>query len=286
MITNTATSRGNISREELGSFINAYVADPACFHCSCCTLDKSPDECLCDKTDEATNSGCGPLWLKLQELQQPPERDYRARLTSRENVEIIGDFLDPTASANDPVFLFHHANVDRNWQKWLDYHLLRADGTYKELHTVEYLKYPRSGLAYGNNLDDPFGGGENFQFSNLFGHAEDGEKAFTVREALERSYNQTVYIYDSLDLQYALDASMQNPLQGQYLSPSPVSRTISDSTIPPSRRSQRGGKRVPADSGIQIGNLIVSPMLFTFLLSGILSVAAVLVSFLIKRRVV
>ena len=99
--------------------------------------------------------------MKLKELQDPPYQDYRAHITHRNNLEIIGDFLDPTASANDPVFLFHHANVDRNWQKWLDLHLLRADGTYRDLHSVDYLKYPRSGLVYGNNLDDPFGGGAN-----------------------------------------------------------------------------------------------------------------------------
>lgn len=287
LITNTVTPSDGFTRKQLGSFINAYVADSSCFDCSCCTLDKPPDECLCRRSTEAANNGCGPLWMKLKELQDPPYQDYRAHLTHRNNLEIIGDFLDPTASANDPVFLFHHANVDRNWQKWLDLHLLRADGTYRDLDSVDYLKYPRSGLVYGNNLDDPFGGGANFQFSGLFGETKEDADAYTVKEALQKSHNQTVYIYDSLDLHYAPDTSIHDLTPGmQYYAPSPVSRTVSDTTSAPQKEQhQQKGQGGAMASGILVGDLVVSPMLFTFLLSGVLSVVALLVSYLIKRRV-
>lgn len=278
LITNTITPSDSFRRRELSSFINAFVAEPSCFNCSCCALDASPDDCLCRLTSTSAENGCGPLWLKLQEVQHPPRLDYRARLTSRENIQIIGDFLDPVASANDPVFLFHHGNVDRNWQKWLDAHLLRPDGTYRDLSSVNYLEYPRSGLVYGNNLDDPLGA-SSFHFAGLFGERDGGDEEpqpYTVRGALERAFNQTVYIYDSLELNYVPGASLE-------LDPNYISRTVSDAT-PPSFTSQGQGAGHPG-SGILVGNLIVTPMLFTFILAGILSIIAVLISYLIKKRV-
>ena len=278
LITNTITSSESFRRRDLSSFVNSFVAEPSCFDCSCCTLDESPDDCLCRLSTTAEKEGCGPLWLKLQEIQHPPQLDYRARLTPREHIQIIGDFLDPVASANDPVFLFHHANVDRNFQKWLNAHLLRPDGTYTDLRSVNYLEYPRSSLVYGNNLNDPLGA-SNFHFSGLFGERANGDEElqpYSVREALERVYNQTVYIYDSLELNYAPDA-----LAG--LDSHHVSRTVSDSS--PSNPSQGDRRAGYPDSGIPVGNAIVTPMLFTFILAGILSVVAVFISYLIKKRV-
>ena len=34
----------NITRENRGSFISAFVAEPSCFDCNCCALNQSPDE--------------------------------------------------------------------------------------------------------------------------------------------------------------------------------------------------------------------------------------------------
>lgn len=41
-----------------------------------------------------------------------------------------GDFEDPVSSPNDPIFMFHHANVERNRLKWMASHAAEASVYY------------------------------------------------------------------------------------------------------------------------------------------------------------
>ena len=113
--------------------------------------------------------------------------------------------LDPIASANDPIFLFHHANVDRNYEKWLRRHLFR-EGEWLPLSVVHNFDYPTAGLVKGNNLDDILAS-HNVPFSDLLGESKGGKPVFnyTVLQALGM-YDQEIYVYNSLELDYAPDS--------------------------------------------------------------------------------
>ena len=93
-------------------------------------------------------------------------------MTKADNIEIFGDFACPLASPNDPLFVFHHANIDRNFEMWLKEVKKSKHRKYKE----NYLGFPTEGYATGNNLNDPF---INHEFSNVLKHNfGEGQKSF------------------------------------------------------------------------------------------------------------
>ena len=256
----------NITRKGRGSFINAFVAEPSCFDCKCCALDQSPDECLCDISTTSRALGCGPLWTGLQTIDDPAAGiDARATLAPEHAIEIVGDFLDPIASANDPIFLFHHANVDRNYEKWLRKHLYRQ-GEWLPLSSVQNFLYPTTGLVRGSNLHDILAE-YNAPFSDLLGESKEGKLVYnyTVLQALE-TYSQQIYIYNNLDLEYA-SGSFQStvPLQGMNVRDEPEIRR--------------------ANTGILLLGEYWNPVMFTFALSAVFGLVVVVVALVVRRKV-
>ena len=133
-------------RENRGSFISAFVAEP-CFDCNCCALNQSPDECMCGVSTTARATGCGPLWTGCWPPR--PAAGRRAGKPAPEHaIEIVGDFRRPS-SANDPIFLFT-ANVDRNYENGFV-----STYTAKEMASLRWCRteYPTAGLVRDSLFD-------------------------------------------------------------------------------------------------------------------------------------
>lgn len=152
-----------------GSFIHPISA--GCFTCKKCELSQSSDSCLCKPKDGL----CGPLWSGF------PDEDWaKVTLVSPEHIQILGDFTDPISSCTDPLFPFHHANVDRNFDKWLKVNVLEGNRS--------FYKYPTSGYAFGSNLNDVIGPDDVF-YTVLSRHFPN-HHIFTAKTILKLSFNQ------------------------------------------------------------------------------------------------
>merc|ERR1712129_324688 len=117
--------------------------------------------------------------------------------SERELQQVIGDFLDQSTSPNDPIFMFHHVNLDRYLMEW-------QLNNYEQ--KVAYYNYPRDGYAEGINLDDVMAPDVPFT-SLLFGVDSIGDGPYTVREIWDgTSIVDAVYTYDTvLDLIHRSD---------------------------------------------------------------------------------
>ena len=157
----------------LGNYIHPYSA--GCFQVQTCKLSQRPDDCMPQII--ANKRLCGPLWSNL------PDEDWsKVKLVAAKHIHNIGDFSCSVASPNDPLFIFHHANVDRNFESWLQH--IR-----KSLKRDDYLNYPRNGYISGTNLNDKFfknefkrlfrqyfGGNGKLTFADVIDHCQKGEK--------------------------------------------------------------------------------------------------------------
>ncbi|CAB9523412.1 tyrosinase [Seminavis robusta] len=105
-----------------------------------------------------------------------------------------GDFEDPETSPNGPIFMFHHANLDRNRHWWM----MRNNA--KEELVCEYYGFPveggtfigpRPGMTgngdfYGAHLNDVASSSWGFSAADL-GFAMEGKENESMEEALGRS---------------------------------------------------------------------------------------------------
>jgi len=146
-----------------------HPAGTECFECNKCQQSDPVDNCVCTPRQDL----CGPLWSNL------PDKDWaKISLTSANNIQILGDFADPISSANDPIFPFHHANIDRHFETWLQVNQNSANG---------YFAYPVAGYAIGSNLHDRFSKQTNFEqvLSKNFGQYRNG--FYTIESVLALS---------------------------------------------------------------------------------------------------
>ena len=201
LISNTMNG-ANTPQSQRGSFINAYMADPACFECPCCTVDMNADDCMCQLSASAKRDGCGPLWTSFKGRGT----GYNAKLADPTGIQKVGDMTDPIASAQAVSFVFHHCNVERHFQEWLRRHIgSGGPASVAKLRSLNYLGYPTSGLGLGGNLHDvmstdaPFFG----LFPNeqeVIGRVSSLAAPYTAAEALELAafgVDGSVYRYDS-----------------------------------------------------------------------------------------
>lgn len=183
--------------EKMGSFVSAWAM--GCFNCpgkdEKCTLDEDPDACICTRKDPDPKS-CGPLWTELiREEERDPSLNYKATLTPCADLQIIGDFVDAVCSPNDVVFAFHHSNMDRVFYNWMK----NFEGS--TLEEMAYFNYPREGLAYGSNLDDPLC--PLWPFTDLVpgSFPDDPNHMYTVRDVFDLTFpiSKGPYTYDQTE---------------------------------------------------------------------------------------
>jgi len=68
------------------------------------------------------------------------------------NEGYAGDFFSPVASPNDPIFLVHHTNIDRQLMEWQVKYVSQFEGGMANYEG--FFTYPESGKCQGHNLDD------------------------------------------------------------------------------------------------------------------------------------
>ena len=165
-----------------GSYIHPVAA--GCFTCKKCSNFnyESLDECMCS----VNSKRCGPLWSNL-----PNEKWAKVKLTKAKNIQILGDFTDPLSSPNDPIFAFHHANVDRHFDNWI-----KINRRYHNKHK-NYFNFPSKGYAQGSNLNDLITKSHPFHdlVNRIFGKPDRGFHSIKtiLKKAIEQDFP---YEYD------------------------------------------------------------------------------------------
>merc|ERR1719242_595198 len=101
-----------------------------------------------------------------------------------------GDFLDQSTSPNDPLFMFHHCNLDRYLMEWQ----LRNDDD------APYYGYPESGYLNLCRLNDTLA--PDAPFTYLFGDEMQeilGDGPYTARDLWDgTTFRDSPYVYDSV----------------------------------------------------------------------------------------
>ena len=121
---------------------------------------------------------------------------YKFDSLNDENTEHIwGDMMDGISSVNDPIFFFHHFNMDRYTYLWqLNFY-----------NKKPYYGYPTSGYQYGLNLNDIASPEQPFTAQGIFDDYFDNDKdlQLTFKDIFDATDFVTApFIYD--DIYYAL----------------------------------------------------------------------------------
>jgi hypothetical protein len=154
---------------------------------------------MCSLASPAPKS-CGPLWTGLidAELSGNTKFNYRVTLAAPKEIQIIGDFVDAACSPNDPIFGFHHSNLDRVFFNWA------ALFEPKTLEQLKYFMYPVTGYGYGSNLDDDLNPQWPF-FDLVPGFKPSGtDGCYTVRDVLEATFPSRLCPYTYEQARYPL----------------------------------------------------------------------------------
>merc|ERR1712083_613642 len=119
---------------------------------------------------------------------------------TRNQMALFGDLLDQGTAPNDPLFMFHHANVDRYVYEW-------QLANYAD---APYYGYPTTGYQNVTRFDDSLG--PDFPFEYLF---EGQDDSYTIRDVWDgTSFVNSPYIYDSvLNMVYRTAAPTTAPAE-------------------------------------------------------------------------
>lgn len=179
-VTNSNANDPN-GRYKYGTFVNPYAL--GCFKCPTCDIDKNSTDCMCE-----AKSLCGPLWTKLRTGNSFTDNPNKVRMAPPSYEQIQGDFGDIAGSPNDPIFVFHHGNVDRIFESWSKFYTSSSG-------RENYYNFPKSGFAQGCNLDDIISSTNPFR--NL--ESDSSNNPYTVKDLFDKfSFPNTPYTYDSI----------------------------------------------------------------------------------------
>jgi hypothetical protein len=105
-----------------------------------------------------------------------------------------GDPWDVATSANEPSFVFHHANVDRLFSEWA------LNWRSSNSSPLPFSGWPTEGLCQGHNLHDVISERYPFFGSLLGWTGEDASRRLTIADMLAATVpnENSFYVYDTL----------------------------------------------------------------------------------------
>lgn len=171
----------NVSRVEC--FLTNAMGIPSswqngCYNCtSACDASTPPESCSCTRSEQF--------------------RCVTSTYLSKK-APIYGDFADPWSSPNDPIFFFHHANVDRHLMTWQYRHKGQAASHYG---------FPASSSpCKGHGLNDVLGPSRHFDAS-LLSQELSGSPITNLHAVSIDGLTAGPYTYDSLQSEVLHDQS-------------------------------------------------------------------------------
>jgi hypothetical protein len=141
------------------------------------------NECFCYPA--YSNKTCTGNWYSYPE--------NTTAVPDPEDIHFIGDYVDASTSANDPIFSFHHALLDMFYFK---FELLY-------LESAPYFHFPEDGYGLGGNLHDIVCG-EFPYFTNVVPGLKDPVRVSDVLDMLDLLDAPYTYdvILDILGIEY------------------------------------------------------------------------------------
>jgi len=227
-----------------------------CFEC--------PDagSCTYDPNEEFANWECAQCRLTNDSNVCVIEGVEKLILGERNEQQTHGDFLDQSTSPNDPIFMMHHANLDRYLTDW----------QLRNYDQRPYYGYPTEGYQDGFRLDDVLSA--NFPFTGLFTEESGiGDGPYTARDIWDgTTILDAEYVYDTvLDLIVRDDSSDSESVSDSDDSNDSDSMDSDDSmdfstteaVITVARNSFIGGSRRSAANAVGSESDTVSDLLAT-----------------------
>jgi hypothetical protein len=107
-------------------------------------------------------------------------------------IPTYGDFADVWTSPNDPIFFFHHANVDRHFMTWQ----LQQNATQGN----DFAGFPSTSIpCYGHGLHDVMSSNNPFMSGLVNSIGQNGQEyPLTVFDVLNTTANGMIYTYDTI----------------------------------------------------------------------------------------
>merc|ERR1711920_377792 len=167
-----------------------------CIVCPRCEPETPMEECKCEVNqtacDLADSTGLCQRYPggEFKDDYVPTEPCEHCPECREGTMGAAGDFWDGMTSPNDPIFWFHHPNIDRALTEWQ----LRVSRRYKA-ESLPYSGFPTGGHCPGHNLYDVISPTWPFNAS-LIGRT--GVKPITNADLLEETQPNQLYAYDTI----------------------------------------------------------------------------------------
>jgi len=171
---------------------DSRVASDVYKGCIICAECQRGEECLCHRNE----TRCAELLTTRTCTKDPISGECMTcgQTCADGQFGATGDGYEVSGSPNDPLFLFHHANVDRLLVEWQ----LRVK--YSQHAPLPFSGFPTTGMCKGHNLNDVISERDPFFGSLLGWQGRAAEKRLTSADLLEATTpgSNGFYTYDSV----------------------------------------------------------------------------------------